>query len=116
MLALDGFLDYRIVYAFLLCQEFIREQSNVPQDRRFKQTKKQTETRENEKKIRLEEDEIFMTYSGFQVNRLNNVQFESGVPHNALFIGDTYTDKIRFEMIPELAARGQFDGSEDGIA
>ena len=114
--ALGGFLDYRIVYAFLLCRKFIQEQSSVPQDRRFEQTKKQTETGENEKKIRLEEDEMFMTHSGFQVNRSNNVQFESGVPHNTLFIGDTYTDKIRFEMIPGLAARGQFDESEDGIA
>lgn len=66
ILALGGFLDYRIAYAFLLCREFVQEQSNVPQDRRFKQTKKQTETGENEKKIRLKEDEMFMTHSGFQ--------------------------------------------------
>ncbi|KAF1993670.1 hypothetical protein P154DRAFT_588402 [Amniculicola lignicola CBS 123094] len=113
-LARGGYLDWRVVFAFLRCHGFTSS-SRVPSTRRFGATRALPSEFELasdlEKQLNVEDtywaqirDPDFSELSGW-----SRVKLPHGTPHNQAIESDSWDENLRIRVIPELRERGIFD-------
>ncbi|OCK83433.1 hypothetical protein K432DRAFT_440852 [Lepidopterella palustris CBS 459.81] len=119
ILAIGGYLDYRIIFAFFRCYNFVLDSGTVPEDRRFQRTERQTSKDQNNdsiKKVISDEDAGLFDANNFQVNRSHNIAFDDGQRHDSDFIEDSWTQDIRNRMVPKLFKWGRLNYNQEGSA
>ncbi|KAF2790443.1 hypothetical protein K505DRAFT_390797 [Melanomma pulvis-pyrius CBS 109.77] len=117
-LVLEGLADWRHIWAFLRCHDFVGVENKPSEDRRFAKTIPQTEQKPHFKELRRIEGQHFRRAQRSLESLIDNTYdtFGKGTEHDKKSHWDVLTDHERKFEIPELMKAGQFDPKDKIVA